>query len=145
MNTILENQAFIDSIISIARSAIKTPFVHQGRIAGKALDCAGLVIYVAKELNLEYIDAATYSRNPTDSLLEDALDRQPCLERVVGEPQAGNILLMRFTGDPQHLGIYTGKTLIHAWQPPGQVCEHDLTPIWRRRIVRTYRFRNLNE
>lgn len=136
---------FTDRIISKAREALGTPFSHQGRSVGKALDCAGLLIFVAKELDLEYIDAPTYSRNPSDSLLEEALDRQPCLYRVYdNNPIAGDVLLMRFTGDPQHLGICTGSNLIHAWEPPGKVCEHTLTGDWRRRIVSIYRFKDYN-
>ena len=34
-------------IIAIARACLGTPFRHQGRIPGVALDCAGLVVAVA--------------------------------------------------------------------------------------------------
>ena len=129
-------------IIAAARQFAETPFVHQGRIPGMALDCAGLVVMVAKTLGLEYHDQTGYARRPSGGLLEAALDAQPCLERITAlEP--GCVLLMRFKDDPQHLGIYTGETIIHAWQPVGKVCEHTLDAAWQRRIVRIYRFKGL--
>jgi len=126
-------------IISAARECINTPFRHQGRINGRALDCAGLIIHVAHELGLDYLDQAGYARLPGAGLLEAALDAQPCLQRVA-ELQPGDIALMSFSSGPQHLGFFDGENLIHAYQPYGKVCEHRLTAEWRNRIVRIYRF-----
>lgn len=127
-------------ILSAARTMLETPFRHQGRLPGVALDCAGFVAETARLLGLPVADQTDYARNPTGGLLESALDGQPCLVRVTDGPQPGDVLLMRFDGDPQHLGIYTGENLIHAWQVVGKVCEHRLDDAWRRRIVRVYRF-----
>lgn len=126
-------------ILTAARACLNTPFVHQGRINGLALDCAGLIIHVAKTLGLPYEDHAGYARLPGNGLLEAALDQQPGLSRVF-DLQAGDVILMKFGGDPQHLGICGGENIIHAYQPVGKVCEHTLTDAWRRRIVRIYRF-----
>lgn len=129
------------AIIAAARKAIGTPFVHQGRIVGRALDCAGLVVAVAEEVGADYIDQPGYSRHPSHRLLEAALDAQPCLERVgISDIQRGDVLLMRFSGDPQHLAIYTGATIIHSYANVGRVCEHRLSDVWSSRIVRAYRF-----
>ncbi|MBK8745664.1 MAG: peptidase P60, partial [Propionivibrio sp.] len=38
------------AILAAARACIGTPFVHQGRIPGLALDCAGLVVAVAQAI-----------------------------------------------------------------------------------------------
>lgn len=137
-----------DDIISAARAEISTPFRHQGRISGKALDCAGLIIMVAKAIGAECLDFTGYSRHPSDGLLESALDAQPCLERVaLADMQPGDILLMRFNSEPQHLAIFAGYSpvyqaegIIHAWLQARKVCEHVLTDEWRSRIVRVYRF-----
>lgn len=136
------------AIIAAARAEVGTPFRHQGRMAGKALDCAGLVCHVAASLGIEYVDQSGYSKRPSQGLLESALDSQPCLVRVsVTEMQAGDVLLMRFTGDPQHLAIYAGWSdvyqgdgIIHAWLQARKVAENLLTDEWRGRIVRVYRF-----
>lgn len=129
-----------ENIIPAARAALGTPFQHQGRQIGRALDCAGLVVHVADVNGLHYVDRLDYGRSPANGQLEAALDSQPCLRRMFGDPQPGDVLLMRFAREPQHLGICTGETLIHAWQIVGTVCEHRLTETWRRRIVRVYRF-----
>ena len=139
------------AIIAAARAEIGTPFRHQGRIPGKALDCAGLVVTVAAAIGADYIDQQGYSRHPSDGLLEAALDNQPCLVRVaLADMQAGDVLLMHIAGDPQHLAIYAGfnqqaqsETIIHAEIRARKVCEHRLSDEWRGRIVRVYRFRGV--
>lgn len=138
-------------IIAAARSELDTPFRHQGRIPGKALDCAGLVVRVAYKIEAPYLDYAGYARHPSDGLLESALDAQPGLERVaLAAMQPGDVLLMRFAGDPQHLAIYAGfndqsqsETIIHAEIKARKVCEHRLSDEWRGYIVRVYRFRGV--
>ena len=133
-----------DDIIQAARELIGTPFVHQGRIPGRALDCAGLVVAVAQAVGVEYIDQTGYSRSPSGGLLEAALDEQPGITRIAPAERApSDVLLMRFAGDPQHLALLAGSTIIHAYEAPGLVCEHDLTDLWARRIVRVYRFKGL--
>ena len=131
-----------DDILTAARSCLDTPFRHQGRIPGLALDCAGLVVSVAKEIGADYIDRPGYSRNPSGGLLESALDDQPCLERVT-DRQPGDVLLMRFAGEPQHLAIFTGDNIIHSYESVGKVCEHRMADVWAVRIVRVYRFKGV--
>ena len=128
-----------EQIIAAARECIGTPFAHQGRILGRALDCAGVAVHVARQWH-EVDEPAAYGRLPNNAMLEYWLERQPFLERVA-PPEAGDLLLMRFTGEPQHLAVFTGQTIIHAYQAAGKVVEHDLDAKWRRRIVRAYRFR----
>lgn len=127
-------------IVAAARALIGTPFRHQGR-SDKGLDCAGVLITVARALGVEVVDVDGYSRRPSSGLLEATLDAQPALRRVgLADMQAGDLLLMRFHGAPQHLGIFTGENLIHSYSAVGKVCEHRLDESWRARIVRVYRF-----
>lgn len=131
----------VDRIVDAARACIGTPFRHQGRIPGVALDCAGLVVAVAQELGVAYTDQQGYSRTPSGGRLECALDEQPCLVRVpASERQPGDVLLIRFASDPQHLAILAGDTIIHSYASVGAVCEHRLSPVWVARIVCAYRF-----
>lgn len=128
------------AIIAAARECLETPFKHQGRIPGVALDCAGLGCHVMDSLGLPYLDQVGYPRVPFKGQLEDTMEKQPHLEEVYDNSQAGDIFLMRFGRDPQHIAIYTDAgTIIHSWQAAEKCCEHDLTPEWKRRIVRTYR------
>lgn len=130
-----------ETIIAAARELLEMPFRHQGRASTGKTDCAGVICHVAESHGLPYVDQTNYPRQPGGSRLESALDDQPCLMRVpLSAKQAGDVLLMRFAGDPQHLAIFTGKTIIHAYETVGKVCEHDLDEAWARRIVRVYRF-----
>lgn len=127
------------AIIAAARECIGTPFAHQGRIINKALDCAGVAVHVFDSMGCEVDQPAAYSRTPNNAMLEYWADRQPFLTRET-IPQAGDILLMKFKREPQHVAIFTGVGLIHAYEPFGRVVEHDMDAKWRKRIVRAYRF-----
>lgn len=132
-----------DDIIATARSAIGTPFMHQGRMVGKGLDCVGLPLYVADQFGIVCTDVIGYPRRPVGGMLEEAFDAHVdsgILIRVnVTEMLAGDFLMMSFSREPQHMAIYTGENIIHAYQPVGKVCEHRLDATWRARIVRVYR------
>lgn len=129
------------AVIAAARECIGTPFAHQGRILNRALDCAGVAVHAARAVGCTPDEPAAYSRLPNNAMLESWLDRQSFLERAPAAAlEPGDLLLMRFTGEPQHLAVYAGPTIIHAYQAVGRVVEHDLDAKWRRRIVRVYRF-----
>ena len=130
-----------ENIINAARSQIGVKFQHQARCPGLALDCAGLAAFVAQSLNVEYSEWPGYGRTPQHGLLESVLDNQPCLV-VVHDRLPGDLLLIRFGREPQHLAIFTGSTIIHCYEAVGRVCEHGLDQTWESRIVRTYRFKN---
>lgn len=130
-----------NDIVTAARLCVDTPFRHQGRHPGVALDCAGLAVCAAEACGLSVADLVGYADRPRGGALESALDAQPCLRRIpVGEASVGDLLLMRFSGDPQHLAILAGDTIIHAYSQVRKVCEHNFTDEWRSRVVRAYRF-----
>lgn len=127
-------------IVAAARAQIGTPFVHQGRIPGKALDCAGLLVTVAAAIGAEYVDVAGYSRIPT-GVLAGVMESQPCLVRIkVAEATAGDVLVMRFAKEPQHLAVLAGGTIIHSHAAVRMCCEHAFDDTWRRRVVTAWRF-----
>lgn len=131
-----------DSVVTAAYACIGAPFRHQGRDPATGLDCAGLVVRVALDLGCDVIDEQGYGREPSGGRLEQMLDTQTCLQRLddVGTMQRGDVLLMRFEGEPQHLAILGEGVMIHAWEKVGLCCEHELNTKWVRRIVRVYRF-----
>lgn len=134
----------VDDILDAARQCLRTPFRHQGRLLGFGLDCAGVAIHVARQIGVGHLDVSGYGRTPVMGQLEQSLDAQPCLERVaLSERTAGDLLLMRFASDPQHLAICAGETIIHAYESVGKCCEHRLSSMWAARIVRVYRFRGI--
>jgi len=130
-----------DEIVAAARELIGTPFVHQGRLPGVALDCAGTAIIVAQKIGFDVTDVIGYGRTPANGLLEKTVAGQPFLMPVkVSEIAAGDILVMRFGKEPRHLDVCAGDTLIPSYAAVRMVCEHRLSDVWRTRITAAYRF-----
>ena len=124
-----------DDILDAARQCLGTKFRHQGRLVAFGLDCAGVAIHVARQIGAGHLDVSGYGRTPANGQLEQSLDSQPCLERVFLEHrQPGDLLLMRFASEPQHLAICAGETIIHAYEAAGLCCEHRLSSLWAARI-----------
>jgi cell wall-associated NlpC family hydrolase len=134
-----------DDAISAARECLGTPFLHQGRLKGVGLDCAGLGVIVAQSIGAKHRDLKAYGRDPYKGLLKETLDNQQGLKRVKRDSMLpGDLLLLRFGRQPQHLAIYTGTTIIHAYETVGMVCEHSLDERWLARIIGVYRFKVLS-
>lgn len=132
-----------------ARRWLATPFAHQGRTLGIGCDCGGLVGGVAVALG---IVSPTWWRDTFDPSF-GGYSRQPAngtLQRVcesfmapTDQPDVGDVLLMRFASEPQHLGIvvpyvWGGLAMVHAMARAGRVVEHRLAPVWRARVVQAY-------
>lgn len=135
-------------LIAYAHECDGTPFKHQGRVKGRGMDCAGLLAYCLGKAGLPYIDENGYSRNPFDGTLERALDAQPAMGRIPVEEMApGDVLLMRVTKSPQHIGIHAGiidghPFIVHASEMHGGVVTHRLDGDWGGRVMRVYRVRS---
>lgn len=129
----------VERIIELARECMETPFRHQGRMCGVALDCAGLIAHVLHGLELPVNDSKGYSRNPHDGQLEAILAAEPSLQLIPkSETRPGDIWACRIKKDPQHLMIYTGKNVIHAYAQTGRVVEQN-ADAWRKHVTHVYR------
>lgn len=145
-------------IVASARSHVGTRFAHQGRRAASAedrggLDCLGLLVTVARDCRLmQYghllaeCDETDYGHIPDGTRLRGALERY--LQPVsMGQLSAGDVVLMRMDGNPQHLGIIADYhqsgnfSLIHAYAPARGVIEHRFDEQWQSAVVAAYRFR----
>lgn len=128
-------------IAELARSCLGTPFRHQARVPGVGIDCAGLLVHVLDGLGLPYIDERGYPHRPHNNLIRSILDSQPSLQPVRrSEMQAGDVLLMHLENpQPNHVAIYTGETIVHAYFRSAKVVEHRLDNKWRSIIVAVYR------
>lgn len=135
-------------ILSAARGCIGTPYMHQGRLPGVALDCAGLVICVGWQIGIwpESFDVTGYAATPDGKSLIGHCDS--CMTRIDrAEMKPGDVLVIRWATDPQHLGIvgdylHGGLSLIHAFSNPdgrGSVMEHHLGDAHLRRCIAAYR------
>lgn len=116
-------------VIAAARQWIDTPFHHQARLKGVGVDCVGLVIGVARELGLiaPDFDVVGYPRVPDGtSLMELAATHMTPIDRAAMQP--GDVVVVSFDRDPQHLGIlgdyrHGGLSIIHAAGLTGRVIE----------------------
>lgn len=135
-----------EDIINAAKECLNTPFMHQGRLPGIALDCAGVLVYCFQKLGLPFNDEMGYPRNPYDGQLDKILAVQPSLFEVPkSEMRAGDVLSMRIKSAPQHIAIHAGQVrghnyIIHGSSEHGKVCHHRLCDVWGARIVHVYRF-----
>lgn len=131
---------FEEKVVAYSRETIGTPYLHQGRMLGAGFDCIGVAIYVAHKLGLEYIDLPAYGATPHKGLLQRMVAEQPCLERIY-TMEKGCLLVIEFIeGYPQHIGIFTGDSIIHCASNTGRVVEHYIDPATQGQITSMYRF-----
>lgn len=129
-------------IVTEARTWVGTPFHHQARLKGVGVDCAGVVIGVAHALGLSDFDTTCYGREPHRGQLRALLDEH--MDKVA-EPQPGDVLVMVFDIEEQHLAILTdSNTLIHAYEKVGKCVEHRYSDVWAARTRAAYRYRGLD-
>lgn len=131
----------------ICRKALEyenIPFHHQGRLKGIGVDCAGLIVCVAKELGLHYDDIKNYSRIPDGKSLRDILKKNTAREKTLAEAEPGDILLMKFLIEPQHVALYMpNNEVIHSYRLAGKVTKHSLDETWRNRVISVFEFKNI--
>lgn len=138
--------ATIDDVVREARTWIGTPFVHQHRARGHAVDCAGLLIGVARGLGLVApdFDVTGYSPRPDGVSLQAYCDEH--LLRVPDLHVGGVALVAWRKGPPQHLGIVTPYgsgclAMVHAeGQRHRKVIETRLLFGREMRLVAAYSF-----
>ncbi|MDE2030329.1 MAG: C40 family peptidase, partial [Alphaproteobacteria bacterium] len=112
---------------------------HQGRAPGIGLDCIGLIVVAARASGMTINDRTDYARRPDGKSLVAALHDHGA--HPVSDICAGDILLFRYDGQPQHVALATGaRTMIHAFAPAGKVVETEIGPYWQRRLTGIYRF-----
>lgn len=119
-------------VVACARSWIGTPFQHQQRMKGVAVDCAGEVIGVSRELGIVApdFDVNGYGRAP-DGQTITGYCREHMTPIEFSAMQPGDVIEVAFVNDPQHLGIlgdyvHGGLSIIHASERNGGVVEHRL-------------------
>ena len=146
-------------IVACARGFIGTRFHHQGRVRKTAahkggVDCLGLLIGVAEELQLRgkdgallaFADQHDYSHQPDTKRLRQQLEEH--LSPVeMPALAAGDVVLLRVDDSPQHLAIVSddkaGLGIIHAYAPAKAVVEHGLDDWWKERIEAVFRVKFL--
>ncbi|MER2519727.1 MAG: NlpC/P60 family protein [Bdellovibrionales bacterium] len=135
----MSDETQIAAMIAAARACLGTPFHHQGRLPGQGLDCVGLIVVAARAAGLEVEDRRDYARRPDGASLVAALQAHGAALVVGRGIAAGDILVFRYDGQPQHVALATeADAMIHSFAPAGRVVETSLGAYWRRRLTGVY-------
>src|SRR5665213_423152 len=138
-------------IVDKAREYLGTPYLHQGRLKGIAMDCVGLPLMVAEELGLKDTlgnpfkgsDNANYSAQPLDQAVQDEAIRR-MIRKPIEDLTDGDVITLRVPTIPCHVAIVStvnGVTgIIHAYRPNGKVVEHIMDAKWKKRIAAAFEF-----
>lgn len=130
-------------VVTEARSWLGVRWAHQGR-SREGIDCAGLVIRVARDLGYTRFDTTAYARQATDETML-ALCAQHLQPVDVAVIAPGDVLVLAFENQ-RHMGVVGnyfagGLSLIHAYAlAPHRVVEVRLDSTWRARILGAFRF-----
>lgn len=140
-------------VVAEARSWIGTKFQHQARMKGVATDCGGFIggvcinVGIVDELfwEREFRRYAGYGRVPKNGVLE-SICHEFMTPIAIADAQAADVVLMRFTGDPQHLAflapyVHGGLSVVHAWsrrRPVAGVVEHGFDAAWQSRVTEAF-------
>lgn len=135
------------AIVTEARRWVGTPYQHQQRLMGVAVDCAGLVIEVGRALGSIDVHYSDYGMLPNRGLLRHLCDKH--LQPITAI-EDGCVLIMSFTnkpGEEQHLAIVTGERpdepwqhIVHAHRQVAKAVETRYSEHWQVRTRAIYRY-----
>lgn len=147
-------------LISEARKYLGVKFAHQGRSRATGLDCGGLILVVARALELSELEVLGYADFPTDGKFEQFLnenaDRTDYTSsfphRFDGtELLPGDLLAYDYCNGEgiRHVSIVTRwceasrRYYVIEAQPKYGVTEHPFASVFARATVRKYLVRGL--
>lgn len=129
-------------IVAEARRWLGVRWRHQGR-SREGVDCAGLVIQVAKATRRSTFDCTDYAREAVDEAMIEI-----CSQHLIRIPMSsirpGDVAVFRFEHQ-RHIAVigdylYGGLSTIHAYAPSRRVVEMRLDEAWRNRMMTAWRF-----
>jgi hypothetical protein len=146
-STLRRKMATRDQIVAVARGFINTPFKHQGRTPGQALDCVGVPLCIGQLLKLNdksgkpflARDDCRYGPQPQSDIV---LERCQARLLEVKELQPGVVLALKMPTVACHSAVAfkVGDDwwMVHA--DGKRVVEAPLTDKWRARIKGIFDF-----
>ena len=127
-------------IEAAALSLLGTPFAANQRAPGVGMDCIGVLVCVARLCGIPHIDRVDYPMQPNGELQQELAAR---FERVTGEPQVGDVLMMQLErmSEPHHVAILvSGDRIVHAHNRAGKTVAQTYTRFWHQAVRAVYRF-----
>jgi cell wall-associated NlpC family hydrolase len=104
------------------------------------MDCIGVIVCVARACGIPHSDRLDYPMQPNGELQQE-LDAR--FERVTGEPQEGDVLMMQLDrmSEPHHVAILIGgDRIVHAHNRAEKCVVQTYTRFWRQAVRAAYRF-----
>ncbi len=136
----------ISEFIKHVESYVGTRYMHQARLPGVGLDCAGVVVCAAREIGIDVQDISGYSRTPSGMRLTSALAAHCDVATYTGvdDLQKGDILAFIWDLEPQHIGVYVGDGyIVHAHAMARRTVKHRLDAEWHSRIALVFRIKGV--
>jgi cell wall-associated NlpC family hydrolase len=136
-------------IVSAARSWVGVPYKHLGRDRS-GVDCAGLIMGVAKEFGIEPEAPRAYSNQPKGATLLVPADKQMWVVKRDRLIPGDVVVLWAWTpNEPQHFGIVAdhphGVSFIHAFSKFGKVTEQSWNRFWNKHFTGIYNYPGTEE
>ena len=115
-------------LVSAARSLLNVRFAYMGR-SPAGVDCAGLILFARYKAMGERMTCPPYPRRPKPEHIRFLLERFAA--PIPGnEAAAGDIVLLGLA----HVGLFSGRTVIHAEETRGRVYETPMDVLKRARV-----------
>jgi cell wall-associated NlpC family hydrolase len=135
-----------DEVVAEARRWLGVPWRHQGRTRA-GVDCAGLVVMVARALGLADYDTFGYSRRAHGQAFVEHF--RAAMDGIrVAEAELGDVLVFADHAYPCHCGFLTEKFeqphLLHAHISRRQVVEEPYIGEWPAKVRFAFRFRGVS-
>lgn len=116
------------AIVAAARRCVGTRFRPQGRTPGVALDCIGVALVAAHGGGVGFVVPPYRLGGDGEAALDAGLAAQGCV--AVERAAPGDLLVIAPAPGRRHLGIVTGRGVVHAHAGLGRVVEGPLDPDW---------------
>jgi len=128
-------------IVGAARAYVGSVYVHNGRVRGAGIDCAGLLCLMGDDLNLPYKDIGVYPRAPDGHSFEKMCDGN--MHAIpVAEAGMGDVLGFWYAKRNlfTHVGVATPLGMVHTYANGGVCVEGSLGKFWEKRLMLAWRF-----
>ena len=132
-----------EKLIAEARRWIGTPFKHQGRLRGVGVDCIGLIVQPARDVGIDCIDEAGYSRQSNAEHTLEMLEVS-FVQIDKSDVLPGDVLFFWFETpeQPHHFAYVTDVGVLHAYEQAHTcVVETRRHAWWESHIHSAWRFK----
>lgn len=133
-------------VSNVVKKFVGTRYKPQGRLVGVGLDCLGTVIELMKELKIyKGGDKSNYSQIPDGYELYNSC-KEWLVEKNIEEMQEGDVLLMKFNEEPQHLAVLVdNNNIVHSYLIARKVVIHRLDDLWKSRVIAVFEFKEIEK